>query len=103
VGIHDNGDGYYGSDYDQAIQLFPNFALVYSHRGRARSDSGDKKGAISDYDQTIRLDPNYAGDYMERSYARLSISPASNRCSMVSLDTSQTPPEENYLIVILTI
>jgi tetratricopeptide (TPR) repeat protein len=58
------------SDYDQAIQLFPNSALVYRYRGRARSDLGDKKGAIADFDKAIRLDPNYADAYGGRGRAR---------------------------------
>jgi tetratricopeptide (TPR) repeat protein len=61
------------ADYDQAIQLFPNSALVYRFRGRARFDLGDKKGAISDYDQAIRLDPNYANAYGGRGRARFDL------------------------------
>lgn len=64
--------GYRGAieDYDQAIQLKPDFASAYNNRGIVRSELGDKNGEIEDYDQAIRLKPNNANAYTNRGIAR---------------------------------
>ena len=61
------------ADYNQAIQLDPNYAEAYINRGRAYviiSDSGGK--AIADYTEAIRLDSDYIEAYSRRaeSYAQ---------------------------------
>ncbi|NJN39191.1 MAG: tetratricopeptide repeat protein [Acaryochloridaceae cyanobacterium CSU_3_4] len=58
------------SDYDQAIQLKPDYAEAYNNRGIARSALGDNKGAISDLDKAIQLKPDYAVAYVNRGIAR---------------------------------
>jgi lipoprotein NlpI len=47
-------------DYDQSIQLNPNFAQVFNNRGAIFNDRGNFDRAIQDYDQAIRMNPNYA-------------------------------------------
>jgi tetratricopeptide (TPR) repeat protein len=59
--------------YDQALQRYPNSAIVYYHRGRFRSRLGDKKGAIADYNQAIRINPNYDLPYSARGRIRLEL------------------------------
>ena len=48
------------ADYDEAIRLDPNNAVVVYARGAAYMDKGQYDRAIADYDQAIRLDPNNA-------------------------------------------
>jgi len=48
------------ADYDQAIKLHSDSALIYSNRGRAHQQRGDYERAIQDYEQAIRLDPTSA-------------------------------------------
>ena len=43
------------ADYDEAIQLDPNYAQAYYARGVARNSLRDYQGAVADYDQAIRL------------------------------------------------
>jgi tetratricopeptide (TPR) repeat protein len=57
------------SDYDQAMQLDPNYAAAYNNRGNAYRQKGEYDRAISDYDQAIRLDPKYALAYSNRGEA----------------------------------
>jgi tetratricopeptide (TPR) repeat protein len=60
------------ADYDQAIQLEPNYINAYFKRGLLRHSKGDLDGAIADYDQAIRLDPIYSLARLPRGEARYS-------------------------------
>ena len=42
----------------------------YNNRGEAKSDLGNKKGAISDYDTAIRINPQFADAYALRGNAK---------------------------------
>jgi lipoprotein NlpI len=48
------------ADYDRAIKLHSDSALIYNNRGRAHQHRGDYERAIQDYEQAIRLDPTSA-------------------------------------------
>ena len=54
------------ADYDQAIKLNSDSALIYSNRGRAYQHRGDYERAIQDYEQAIRLDPTSAQAFNDR-------------------------------------
>jgi tetratricopeptide (TPR) repeat protein len=54
------------SDYDRAIAINPQYAIVYNNRGFAKSALGNKQGAISDYDKAIAINPQYAIAYNNR-------------------------------------
>ncbi|TRU19375.1 MAG: tetratricopeptide repeat protein [Microcystis aeruginosa Ma_MB_S_20031200_S102] len=43
------------ADYNQAINIKPDYALAYYNRGNAKYDLGDKQGAIADYNQAAQL------------------------------------------------
>ncbi|MFM6202266.1 MAG: tetratricopeptide repeat protein, partial [Dolichospermum sp.] len=43
------------SDYNQAIQINPNYAQAYGNRGLAKSALGDKQGAIEDLQKAAQL------------------------------------------------
>jgi lipoprotein NlpI len=54
------------ADYDQAIQLDPQYAFAYHDRGNAYHDKGDNDRAIADYNQAIQLDLKDAVAYFDR-------------------------------------
>lgn len=57
-------------NYDEAIDLNPNYAVAYNNRGLARSKMGDKQGAFEDYSRAIALNPNSAEIYYNRGSVR---------------------------------
>lgn len=60
--------------YTEAIELVPNYALAYFHRGRLYfHDFEDKKRALDDFTKVIELQPKNAEAYRERGgvYASL--------------------------------
>jgi tetratricopeptide (TPR) repeat protein len=44
--------------FDKAIELDPNFAAVYNHKGWTLTKMGKFHEAIAFYDKAIALDPN---------------------------------------------
>ncbi|MEG4318693.1 MULTISPECIES: tetratricopeptide repeat protein [unclassified Microcoleus] len=68
---YEKGD-YQGAiaDYNQALQINPNYAKAYQNRGVARRRLGENQGAIGDYNQALRIDPNFALAYSNRGNAR---------------------------------
>jgi tetratricopeptide (TPR) repeat protein len=64
------------SDFSKAIELKPDYADAYFHRGNARrvlvdsKGAADNKAAMVDYDQAIKLKPDYAEAYDSRSLIR---------------------------------
>jgi lipoprotein NlpI len=53
-------------DYDQAIRLNSDSALIFNNRGSAHQHRGDYERAIQDYEQAIRLDPTSARAFNNR-------------------------------------
>ncbi len=47
-------------DYNEAIQIVPNFEMAYGNRGEAWSHKKEYGKAVSDYDEASRLDPKNA-------------------------------------------
>jgi tetratricopeptide (TPR) repeat protein len=45
-------------EYNQAIQLDPNFGKAYANRGSARFNTLDYQGALDDFDNAVRLLPD---------------------------------------------
>ena len=56
-------------DYDEAIRLDPQDAIVYNNRGYAYGKLGQYERAIQDYDEAIRLNPQDAIAYYNRGLA----------------------------------
>jgi tetratricopeptide (TPR) repeat protein/S1-C subfamily serine protease len=55
------------ADYDQAIELAPDFAFAYESRAKAYSWSGNCQKAIADYTKLIEIEPNNKNYYSERA------------------------------------
>ncbi len=55
------------ADYNRAIQLAPNYAVIYNYRGRLKGERlQDIQGELADYNRAIQLDPKFAGAYYNR-------------------------------------
>jgi len=54
------------ADYDHAIKLNSDSALIFNNRGSAHQHKGDYERAIQDYEQAIRLDPSSARAFNNR-------------------------------------
>jgi len=50
------------SDYNQAIRLEPNFALVYRNRGKMFKEQGRKQEADADFAKAAQLGRSEAGN-----------------------------------------
>ena len=56
-------------DYDMAIKLQPNWAIIYANRGATFSDMGQYELAIKDFNKAIKLDPTLVRIYKHRGNA----------------------------------
>ena len=57
-------------DWDEAIQLKPDFAEAYNNRGLAKHELGDSFSALADYENAIRLKPELSVVYNNRGLAK---------------------------------
>ena len=57
------------SEYTKAIELNPNSAEAYYHRGFTYGEKGQYDQAISDYNKTLEINPRYAEAYYNRGVA----------------------------------
>jgi len=58
-------------DYNQAVELFPEYAAVYNNRGNLLLALGMSDEAIKDFNRAIVLAPGYAAAYNNRAGALL--------------------------------
>jgi len=57
------------ADYNEALRIEPDSALVHNNRGAAYQHKGDYERALQDYDQAIRLDATSAMAFNNRGRA----------------------------------
>ncbi len=60
-------------DFNQAAQLFPEYAAVYNNRGNLLLSLGLIKEAIKDFDRALVLAPGYASAYNNRAGALMKL------------------------------
>ena len=56
------------SEYNQAIDVNPEFVVAYLNRGYSHSRMGELEKAIADYSKAIELNPRYAIAYNNRGF-----------------------------------
>jgi tetratricopeptide (TPR) repeat protein len=68
---HGNGSRWqeYLAEINAALEIDPQYALAYNHRGNAYDELGDYDRAIADYGQALKLDPRLAAAYLNRGMA----------------------------------
>lgn len=57
--------------YDRSLELDPNYAFAYCHRGNEKASLNDIEGALADYNRAIEIDPNQSFFYTCRSILKL--------------------------------
>jgi len=57
------------SEYTKAIELNPNSAEAYYHRGFTYGEKGQYDQAISDYNKALEINPRYAEAHVYRGFA----------------------------------
>ena len=57
------------TDFDEAIQLKPDYAEAYNNRGLAKHELGDHAAALVDFDKAIQLKPGLSVAYNNRALA----------------------------------
>src|SRR5581483_12310368 len=75
VAYNNRGDAYVAKgdldaaikDYNDAIDLNPDFARPFNNRGVAYHKKGDYDRALKDFDQAIKLNPDYARAFANRA------------------------------------
>ena len=60
-------------DFNQAIELSPDYAIVYNNRGNALMDIGSPEEARKDFDRAIELAPAYGAAYNNLGNALLAL------------------------------
>jgi tetratricopeptide (TPR) repeat protein len=57
-------------DFEQAIAIFPAYAIAFSNRGLAYENMGKLDQALADFDKALDLKPGYGAAYNNRCYVR---------------------------------
>ncbi|MEO1205770.1 MAG: tetratricopeptide repeat protein [Pseudomonadota bacterium] len=63
-------------DYNQAVELFPEYAAVYNNRGNLLMALGFDEEAVKDFNRAIALAPGYAAAYNNRAGALIRLGKA---------------------------
>ena len=59
--------------YTRALELNPNFADAYNHRGVVKANLDRYEEAIADFDAAIQIDPQDVDAYYNRGFAKQSL------------------------------
>lgn len=90
------------AQFEQVIQIAPEFALAYFNLGIVKRSQGDLLGAVAAYEQAIALDPNYAAAHQNLGVAlfKLGQVPESIRAfqQAVALYRQSNPAEAERLL-----
>lgn len=56
------------ADFDEALNITPNYAFAYDNRGDVWREKGQFDRAIADYNSAIRVDPTFTAAYYNRGF-----------------------------------
>ena len=68
------------TDYNEAIEINPQYAAAYCTRGVAKVKLEDYQGAIPDYNKAIEIDPQDALAYNNRANAKYRLGDQQGAC-----------------------
>jgi tetratricopeptide (TPR) repeat protein len=86
------------ADFNEAIRLDPNNAVVFVLRGMSRREMGDDMNAMMDFDEAIRLDPKYGVAFHVRGMARRSLGNLENAIADFSEAIRLDPKEADSIV-----
>ena len=66
------------AEFDNAIQIDPNYIKAYNNRGMAKDALKDEVGAIADYTKAIELNPKYQFGYYNLGNAEVNLKDYTN-------------------------
>ena len=66
------------NDFNKALDLNPNYRVIYYDMGSARSKLKDDEGAIADYDRAIEFFPNFFEAYYSRGFSKHNTTSSAN-------------------------
>lgn len=58
---------------DYAINIYPEYAECYKHRGELKKGRGDEEGGFADLRKALELDPDYPKELINRAKGRIDI------------------------------
>lgn len=68
------------ADYNNAIEINPNYSNAFVGRGNSNLSLKDYPGAIEDYTKAIELNPNYGDAYYNRGVSKLNLNQKESAC-----------------------
>jgi tetratricopeptide (TPR) repeat protein len=83
------------SDYTKAMEIDPEYAILYYHRGIAYHKKGQYEKAISDYTKAIEINPEYAGAYNDLAWILATCPDAEYRDGVKAVELAQKVVELN--------
>ena len=90
-------------DFNKSIELKPNHAQAYQHRGLAKGYLGHPEDAISDFDEAINLEKDYAVAYYNRGVANHELERVEegNQDFQIALKLAEDQGDDNLKTAIL--
>ena len=85
------------ADFNQAIEIKPDFAEAYIYRGVAKMFSGDIQGSSEDYYQAIKLNPDYASAYVHYNSGLVKVKSGDNKGAIADFNQAiKHNPDPDY-------
>jgi tetratricopeptide (TPR) repeat protein len=68
-------------DFNEAIELDPQFDQPYFYRGNLKFGNKDYQGALADYNKAIELNPKFADAFSNRGNLYQKLNQLNNACA----------------------
>ena len=86
------------NDYTKALQLQPDWAMIYYNRGNIKTRAKDFKGALHDYERAIKLEPDFAEAYYNKALVHIFLQQMDLACADLS-KAGELGLERAYVVI----